>query len=155
MNPKAFFYCVVMAFSFYVYSAIMSAAFVPSLDMGKNYCVDWIAPDGETQECYRFRNKFEERKYQHNQEMVNRKRIIIGIGMLLMTIINFGLAPSSIVSKDSEIASRIGVSAVVAFFIWGASFIFVFVLPPPIDWFPDVFREVRFEQEQAALRLLR
>ena len=72
-----------------------------------------------------------------------------------MTIINFGLAPSSIVSKDSEIASRIGVSAVVAFFIWGASFIFVFFLPPPIDWFPDVIREVRFAQEQAALRLLR
>ena len=65
IDKKLVIYWLVMAFVVYLLQATMHAVFTPHLEMSKNYCVEWVAPDGETEECYRFRNKFEERKHMH------------------------------------------------------------------------------------------
>jgi hypothetical protein len=146
-------YVIIGGFFFYVLGATIDTIFIPTLDQPEDFCEDWterVFRWYRTQDCVMFKNQMEELKYKHNKRMENRSSrkvpflffIASSITYLLMV-----LRPTLFFDKDSYLGYSTGMvaSAVLLGVMLGIIMPIIYhaLLPPPMEWFPEEFMEIR------------
>ena len=142
----------------YLLSVMLSAIFIIVLDMDDNWCELPIeVRDGEWK-CLEFKNNFEELKYDHNSDMRDRNEKLLILKFVLflgITYLVFHFIPKwrerphhSALDLEHTLLPlgvlSLGVSMTMPY-------IFDFILPPPTEWFPDIFVEIHETQREAIL----
>ena len=100
--------------------------------------------------CIKFENEVEESKYRHNQKMDKRESHKTFSMFLVATLVTFSLMmlkPDLFFGKDTALNNYTGAMATAVYYgaILGfiVPIIFQQLLPPPTQWFPDEFQEIR------------
>jgi hypothetical protein len=151
---------VIGGFFFYLVGAFIGVIFIPTLEMSDNGCKDWVENRtgyGSDKECVRFKDKIEELKYLHNQRMAKRSShkmfalfpFAAFVTYLLMLFNPHAFFDNKIGLKDNTgvIVSAIYFGVILGFIM---PIIYQELLPPPIEWFPKEFIEIR----QARIELI-
>lgn len=146
----------------YLLRAALAAIFVVNLPMASGWCLEvQEVQTGENafhSECVLFQNDFEEAKYVHNQSMVGRNKILLLSQLALwfgVTSLLFHLIPKWKGSGNVDAGGWFGPTAGIALAVsMGVPWLLSSALPPPYEWFPQVFRDISDAQIQAALRSL-
>jgi hypothetical protein len=152
---------LIAGFLAFVFNAALAAIFVISVEMDGDACLVLeefeTGPDTYESICTQFKNSLQEEKYHHNHRMLKRNKYITYVNIALflaITIHLFHLIPKWQRKPDfdsEDITKIVGLGLVVSIVL---PLIFGFVLPPPIEWFPDIFREIRYRQVDSVLREL-
>ena len=148
----------------YLLAAILSAVFIVALPMADDWCLksEEVQTGPETNEivCVAYKNSFERAKYFHNRRMIGRNKALLMVEFTLWlgaTTLLFHWMPKWKGIAQSEDGGNKAFLILVLTF--GVSLIaprvFSWFLPPPVDWLPSVFREIREAQVQMALRDIR
>ena len=145
----------------YLLHAAFGAVFVVAVPLAPDWCHDFqevqTAADEYKQECFAFKNAFEEAKYRHNQRMIGRNKFLIAVqfglwfaaaGLVFHWIPTWRGIP--LVHDGAERFFAIAVLAFATSVI--APLVLSWLLPPPVEWFPSIFREINDAQVEAALR---
>ena len=110
-----------------------------------------VSEDNFSSECVSFKNNLEKLKYEQNQAMVSRNDILLFVRFLI-AIVTTGMLFHYIPKwkeKDTEkidgdsIFGILLISFIVSVI---APLVFGWILPPPIEWFPQVFRDINQSQ---------
>ncbi len=146
-------YIVGGGFFFYLLSVFIDPVFIPALQMPENWCQKWIETRSGYQkqmECVEFGNPLDELKYKHNREMEKRranKMLGLFIAASAITFILMVLNPANFFGAGVSIENYTGAVAAAVFYglILGFIFptIYQMLLPPPIEWMPQEFLEIR------------
>ena len=142
----------------YLLSAMLSAIFIIGLDMDDNWCeVPIEVRDGEWK-CLEFKTNFEERKYDHNSDMRDRNEKLLILKFVLflgITYLVFHFIPKWREGRHHSALDLTHTLVPLGFLSFGVSMImpliFAFILPPPTEWFPDIFVEIHETQREAIL----
>lgn len=156
-------YIMVSGCCAYVLSVALSAIFIVALPMAPDWCRGWheyeTGPTQTREVCMSFKNEFEQSKYYHNLDMVKRNKMIVYGGMVFwfgVTALLFHLIPAWKGLHNSGLGDSfvalVAMSLVTAVLV---PWILSAILPPPNEWFPQVFRDMNDAQVQAALKGLR
>ena len=147
------FYLLVGGFSFYLLGATIDTIFVPTIDQPDGFCEEWTERAFRwyrAQDCIKFKNRVEELKYKHNKRMEKRssRKVLLlfllasGVTYLLMV-----LRPTLFFDRGDYlryttgmIAAAVLLGVVIGFMI---PIICQALLPPPAEWFPQEFMEIR------------
>jgi hypothetical protein len=147
----------------YLLAAVLSAVFIVALPMADDWCLKseevQTGPDSYETVCVVFKNSFEQAKHYHNRRMIGRNKVLLGIEFavgLAVTALLFHWIPKwkgLVQSHEDEktwyiLLLAVGVSLVVPR-------VFSWLLPPPADWFPAIFSDIREAQVEMALRDIR
>ena len=146
-------YIVDGGFFFYLLSVFIDPVFIPTLQMPENWCQKWIETRSGYQkqkECVEFGNTFDELKYKHNREMEKRrsnKMLGLFIAASAFTFFLMVLNPANFFGAGVSIENYTGAVATAVFYglILGFIFptIYQMLLPPPTEWMPQEFLEIR------------
>ena len=146
-------YLVGGGFFFYLLSVFIDPIFIPELPMPENWCQKWIETRSGYQkqmECVEFSNTLDELKYKHNREMENRrtnKMLSLFIAASVITFLLMILNPSKFLGAGVSIENYNGAIATAVFYGVILGFIFPTIyqtlLPPPTEWMPGEFLEIR------------
>lgn len=143
-------------FGAYIIHAALAAVFIAPLPQAPDWCHEWIeAKTGP--ECVFFKNDFEEAKYLHNKKMQGRNAILLFV-VFGTSFLGGGLLFHWIPTwKGGPVApSGSGALGVVLLLSLGVTLLgplaYGKVLPPPAEWFPSVFLEIREAQQEAAMK---
>ena len=138
---------------FYLLGVLIDSVFIPDLDLPDSFCHNWIETRSGYQkrtECVEFSSKLVELKYRHNQKMEQRranKMIGLFIAASLLTFLLMILNPSLFFGSEVRIENYTGAIATAVFYGIILGFIlptiFQLILPPPADWLPAEFSEIR------------
>jgi len=142
----------------YLLSVMLSAIFIIGLDMDDNWCeIPIEVRDGEWR-CVGFKNNLEERKYDHNSDMRDRNEKLIILEFVLflgITYLVFHFIPKWRERRHHSALDLTHTFIPLGVLTFGVSmvmpYIFDFILPPPTEWFPDIFVEIRETQREAIL----
>ena len=151
--------------AFYIFSAGIDAIFFPALEMDSKWCEDWdeyedTRSDRIIRECIIFKNKVEELKFVYNQEMEKRhnKKIYAMIAVAsFITLLLMLLAPHHFFDNGEKFIKHKPELLASAIF-YGFVLIVVMqlfyrnILPPPVEWFPEEFQEIRQARIEFILR---
>lgn len=155
-------YVVGAGFVAYLLAAALSAIFVVTVPMAPGWCVDGRpGVEDYSGPCSVFLNPLEEAKYYHNRSMVERNVYLITTEFLswgAVTGLFFYWVPkwkNRAFLQDIDGATCFMAIAGITFGVSVvAPLIFSAILPPPVEWFPQVFVNLRQAQVDAALREL-
>jgi hypothetical protein len=119
--------------------------------------IEIAANDDHRFVCYQFKSAFEELKYYHNKSMVQRNSYVLSGNILvaiIVTVLAFHFIPKW---KGKELASDNFISAVFLAFLISviAPLFFSWLLPPPAEWFPQIFKDINDAQVERELEILR
>ena len=155
-------YLVGGGFFFYLLSVFIDTVFIPSLQMPENWCQKWIETRSgyqKQEECIEFGDTRDEIKYKHNREMEKRrsnKMLGLFIAASVITFILMVLNPAKFFGAGVSIENYTGAVATAVFYglILGFIFptIFQTLLPPPLEWMPQEFLEIRQARIEFILR---
>jgi len=148
---------LVVGFVVWNLSAIGAAIFVPVVEMEEDWCVVWWEGN-----CVEFINSLEEDKYFHNKRMATRNAIVMTVALLIGVVweymIRFQIPHWK---KNSPLHPYKDFFPGIFFALWAYSFWLIvvllgctFILPPPVDWYPDIFRDIRDAQVVQVMRVL-
>ena len=147
------FYLLIGGVFFYLLGETIDTIFVPTIEQPDGFCEEWTERAFRwyrAQDCIKFKNGIEELKYKHNKRMEKRSSrkvlflflLAAGITYLLMV-----LRPTLFFDRGDYlgyttgmIATAVLLGVVVGFMI---PIICQALLPPPADWFPEEFMEIR------------
>lgn len=146
-------YLVIGGFFFYLLSITIDTIFVPTVEQTDGFCQEWSERAirwHRTQDCVKFKNHLEELKYHHNQRMelrFSRKGILLFFLATGLTYLLMALRPTLFLGKGDYlsyttgfIATAILMGAMVGFMM---PVIYQALLPPPSNWLPQEFMEIR------------
>ena len=146
-------YILAGGFFCYLSSAAYEAIFIPTLEMEDGWCEEWTEIKlmyRSKKRCVKFKNELEELKYRHNLKMDKRQSHKIFSMFLVATLVTFSLMmlkPSLFFGKDTALNNYTGAMATAVYYGTILGFIipiiFQQLLPPPTQWFPDEFQEIR------------
>jgi hypothetical protein len=112
------FYLLIGGVFFYLLGATIDTIFVPTVDQPDGFCEEWTERAlrwHRAQDCIKFKNRIEELKYKHNKgDYLGYTTGMIATAVLLGVVMGFVMP---IICQ--------------AF------------LPPPAEWFPQEFMEIR------------
>ena len=142
-------FLIIGSFFIFIISAILSSFFIIVLPLADDWCKDGdmiqIGEDEYEYVCFEFKNEVEELKYYHNKEMLKRNKYLVGLEYVigyLLTSLCFVFIPKwrkRISHKDLKTNLLISIGVAFAISIVGNLF-FSWILPPPVNWFPEFFR---------------
>jgi hypothetical protein len=151
-------------FFFYLVSVFIDPVFIPALPMPENWCQKWIETRSGYQkqmECVEFGNTLDELKYKHNREMKKRlsnKMMGLFIAASVITFFLMVLNPANFFGAGVSIENYTGAVATAVFYglILGFIFptIYQMLLPPPIEWMPEEFLEIRRARIEFVLKAI-
>lgn len=144
----------------YFLMAGLSAIFITPVEMGKGWCLEWkefeVRPDSYEKVCITFKNSFEEVKSFHNLQMLKRNDLLysyVYYFFLLCSIFIFYFIPkwngNNYEGFGVTFLSLIVINIIVIYIISKA---IGYILPPPIEWFPDIFVEINDRLTEATLQ---
>ncbi len=146
-------YVVMGGFFFYLLSVAIDPIFIPTLQMPENWCQKWMETRigyQKQMECVEFDNTLNKLKYRHNREMEKRrsdKMIGLFIAASLITFFLMCLNPTNFFGVGVRIENYTGAVATAVFYGVILGFIFPTIyqtlLPPPLEWMPQEFLEIR------------
>ena len=149
-------------FSFYLLSVFIDPVFIPTLQMPENWCQKWIETRSGYQkqkECVEFGNPLDELKYKHNREMEKRranKMLGLFIAASAITFFLMVLNPANFFGAGVSIENYTGAFATAVFYgvILGIILptVYQMLLPPPAEWMPQEFLEIRRARIEFILR---
>jgi hypothetical protein len=155
-------YLVIAGFLFYVLHTFLQVVFIVTLPMEEGWAVEteeFDTADGTETVVTEFKDEYEEAKYYHNEQMLDRNKYLIGAEFALglgLTILLFHFIPkwkAGGVQKD-EPDKPISI----LFLAFGITIImplvFSWILPPPVEWFPSYLRELNDTLVNAELERL-
>jgi hypothetical protein len=148
-----FLYIIIGGFLIYVLSASIDLIFIPTLEMSDGWCKDWTEKSmlyKKDKECAAFSDKIEERKYRHNKNMELRQSYKMFAILLLATVFTYFLIwlnPANFFDRKTQFEHTTGVMAVAVYYGIFTGLIMPIIyqelLPPPHQWFPQEFLEIR------------
>ena len=147
------FYLLIGGFSFYLMGATIDIIFVPTVDQPDGFCEEWTERAfrwHRAQDCIKFKNRTAELKYKHNKRMEKRSSQKVLFLFLLasgLTYLLMVLRPTLFFDRGDYlsyatgmIATSILLGVVIGFMI---PIICQALLPPPTEWLPQEFLEIR------------
>jgi cyanate permease len=147
------FYLLIGGFSFYLLGATIDAIFIPTIDQSDGFCEEWTERAFRwyrAQDCIEFKNRVEELKYKHNKRMEKRssRKVLLlfllasGVTYLLMV-----LRPTLFFDRGDYLRYTTGMIATAVLLGVVIGFMMPIIcqalLPPPAEWFPQEFMEIR------------
>ncbi len=157
-------YIVGGGFFFYLLSVFIDPVFIPTLKMPENWCQKWIETRSGYQkqkECVEFGNPLDELKYKHNREMEKRRaNKILGLFiaasaitffLMVLNPANFFVAGVSIENYTGAVATAVFYGLILGFIL---PTIYEMLLPPPIEWMPEEFLEIRRARIELVLKTI-
>jgi len=147
------FYMLIGGFFFYLLSITIDTIFVPTIEQPEGFCEDWSERTFRwyrEQDCVKFKNTFEELKYKHNKRMERRSSLKVVFLFLLascLTYLLMTLRPTLFFEKGNYLSYTTGIiaAAILLGVVLGfmMPIIYQALLPPPAEWLPDEFLEIR------------
>lgn len=147
------FYMLIGGFSFYLLSITIDTIFVPTVEQPEGFCESWTERAFRwyrTQDCVKFKNYLEELKYKHNKRMEERssqKVLFLFLLASCLTYLLMALRPTLFFEKGNYLSYTTGIiaTAVLLGVVLGfmMPIIYQALLPPPAEWFPEEFLEIR------------
>ena len=138
---------------FFLISITFDVIFIPTIDMPGDWCQKWQESKigyRAQEECVEFRSRVDELKYRHNQKMEMRrtaKTSGLFMGAVVLTFLIMLLSPGTFVEHKITFENYSGAVAVAVFYGVIIGFLlpvlFEVLLPPPEDWLPGEFYEIR------------
>jgi hypothetical protein len=146
-------YLLIGGFFFFLLSVTIETIFVPTIEQPEGFCENWKEIRlrwHRTQDCVKFTSYLEELKYKHNQRMQTRssqKFLFLFFLASGFTYLLMALRPTLFFQKGDYLRYTTGVIAAAIFIgvILGFMMPIVFeaILPPPAEWLPEEFLEIR------------
>ena len=146
-------YMLIGGFAFFLLSVTIDTIFVPTVEQPEGFCEDWTERAlrwYRAQDCVKFKSYLEELKYKHNKRMERRSSQKVLFLFLLasgFTYLLMALRPTLFFQKGDYLSYTTGIIAtavllgvVVGFMM---PIIFQALLPPPAEWLPEEFLEIR------------
>jgi hypothetical protein len=137
----------------FLISITFDVIFIPTIDMPGNWCKKWHESKigyRAQEECVEFRSRVDELKYRHNQKMEMRrtaKTSGLFMGAVVLTFLIMLLSPGTFVEHKITFENYSGAVAVAVFYGVIIGFLlpvlFEVLLPPPEEWLPGEFYEIR------------
>jgi hypothetical protein len=147
------FYLLIGGFSFYLLGATIDTIFVPTIDQPDGFCEDWTERDFRwyrAQDCIKYKNRTEELKYKHNKRMEKRSSQKVLLLFLLasgVTYLLMVLRPTLFFDTGDYLSYTTGMIAtsVLLGVVIGLMMPIIYqaLLPPPTEWLPEEFMEIR------------
>lgn len=147
------FYMLIGGFSFFLLSITIDTIFVPTVEQPEGFCEGWTERAFRwyrTQDCVKFKNHLEEIKYKHNKRMEERssqKVLFIFLLASCLTYLLMALRPTLFFEKGNYLSYTTGIiaTAVLLGVVLGfmMPIIYQALLPPPSEWLPEEFLEIR------------
>jgi hypothetical protein len=144
----------------------MQSLFVISVPLDDDWCFDMreiqTGEDEYSFECFEFKNEFEEAKYNHNVKSSDINFYIYLGGFILnvfLIYLIFHKLPQRI-NKNEEYR-QLNENEIFEFIMMTfaiiliAPWVFSFLLPPPVEWFPDFFRTYNEVKTKEVIDLLK
>ena len=147
------FYMLIGGFSFFLFSVTIDTIFVPTVEQPEGFCEEWTERAfrwHRAQDCVKFKSHLEELKYKHNKRMerrISRKALILFLVASGLTYLLMALRPTLFFQKGDYLSYTTGIIATAV--LMGAvlgfmmPIIFQALLPPPAEWLPQEFLEIR------------
>ena len=140
---------------FFLLSAMLSATFIVAILQDDDWCIEsverQVSEYDTVDECIVYKNNLELLKHEHNQKMVTRNGyLVFGEFVLafIVTIMLFYYIPKSRGAGPENMDGNVFFA--IALFAFGISIvmplIYGWILPPPVEWFPQVFNDIRQSQ---------
>ncbi|TET87411.1 MAG: hypothetical protein E3J96_05570 [Sulfurovum sp.] len=170
INKKYIFtYLILAGFSAYLISVMLSAVFIAPLETDKGWCLKFMEIEGPNyaieRVCTEFKDNLEKAKHFHNLDMIDRNsNLHLGVFFFFLSLSTlifyfipkwYGKIPAINYTSDNTVANFINtfgllliINYVVVYII---SLIIGYILPPPSEWFPDIFDAIHTNQVAAAL----
>ena len=149
-----------IGFFFYAISAVWSAIFIVALPQDSDWCLEThtfqIGENEYEERCIAFKNKAAQIKHIYNLRMVERNRYWIYLCVFLGGIL--GVIVLGRMNGIAEIDP--GWPGSSAQFVLGCCMalvgplLFSWLLPPPIDWFPEELVHIHDARQVEALKTL-
>jgi hypothetical protein len=146
-------YILIGGFSFFLLGITIDTIFVPTLEQPKGFCENWTERTlrwYRAQDCVKFKSHLEELKYKHNKRMERRSSQKVLFLFLLassFTYLLMALRPTLFFQKGDYLSYTTGIiaTAVLMGVVLGFMMPIVFqaLLPPPEEWLPEEFLEIR------------
>lgn len=146
-------YMLIGGFFIYLLGVAVDTIFVPTVEQSEGFCENWKEIGfrwHRTQDCVKFKNALEALKYKHNKHMENRSsQIVIFLFFLaaFLTYLLMTLRPTLFFEKGDYLSYTTGIiaAAVLLGVILGflMPVIYKILLPPPSEWLPEEFMEIR------------
>jgi hypothetical protein len=137
------FYLLIGGVFFYLLGATIDTIFVPTVDQPDGFCEEWTERAlrwHRAQDCIKFKNRIEELKYKHNKLFLFL--LASGVTYLLMV-----LRPTLFFDKGDYLGYTTGMIATAVLLGVVMGFVMPIIcqafLPPPAEWFPQEFMEIR------------
>ncbi|MFC1572820.1 hypothetical protein ACFL6M_04395 [Candidatus Eisenbacteria bacterium] len=160
-----FILCVSVAgVAAYLLICALESVFLVVLPMDDDWCArfEWVEVDQDIfeEQCVEFKNDLESLKYTHNSNLTTTKDYIMIVGGVLTLAAMLLVLHFVPIWKGEHDRSWSGESvgkAVLATFlaVWVVPMILGWILPPPVEWFPPVFRKIHEDRVAAKLAELR
>ena len=147
------FYLLIGGFFFYLLGATIDIIFVPTIDQPDGFCEEWTERAfrwHRAQDCIKFKNRTAELKYKHNKRMQKRasQKVLLlfllasGVTYLLMV-----LRPTLFFDRGDYLSYATGMIAISVLLGVVVGLIIPIIcqalLPPPAEWLPQEFMEIR------------
>ena len=146
-------YVFIGGFSFFLLSITIDTIFVPTVEQPEGFCENWTERAlrwYRVQDCVKFKSHLEELKYKHNKRMERRSSQKVLFLFLLasgFTYLLMALRPTLFFQKGDYLSYTTGIiaTAVLMGVVLGfmMPIIFQALLPPPAEWLPQEFLEIR------------
>ena len=160
-------YLFIAGFIFYLLAAVLDSIFIVALQQDEDWCLESIDIEMEGRltnsyetECVRFKNDFAMLKHYHNQKMVSRNKYLIFIEYIvafLITTLFFYFIPKwkgrlGNLQRSDMIFIILMIAFCISIII---PLILDWILPAPVKWFPQIFKDINDAQVKEAIRKLR
>lgn len=146
--------------STYVTSAVWSAIFIVALPQEPDWCIEarriQVAEDEYEERCVEFKNEMAHLKHLNNLEMLERNKYWVYSSLLLGALLGgtvlaiwSGVKANHSVFDSAMLGGLVGLCSALV-----GPFIYTWLLPPPINWFPQELNRISREREAAAIERL-
>ncbi len=169
-SKQVILYIIIAGFFFYLARAALDSIFIVAIPMDDDWCLQYNKDETKPEYewvCLKYKNKLEQLKHYHNLKMIERNKYLsfsLFVIAFLLTKLIFSLIPEWKANGFNTQSLKIAMTDVtgiifeliIAFvIIFITPWIFELILPPPAEWFPEVFREISNAQIEAKLRELK
>jgi hypothetical protein len=158
-------YLVFAGLFFFLISVTINVIFIPMLDMPEDWCQKWDERNISFQtqdECVEFRTELDELKYDHNQKMEKRLAAKLHGMLIFAVLLTFAImliSPGKLVEHRITFENYSGAIALAVFYGVIIGFLlpvaFEALLPPPKEWLPDEFYEIRQARIEYVLKQIK
>ena len=147
------FYLLIGGVFFYLLGVTFDTIFVPAIDQPEDFCEEWTERAfrwHRAQDCIKFKNQIEELKYKHNKRMekrTSRKALFLFLLASGVTYLLMVLRPTLFFDKGDYLGYTTGMIATAILLGVVTGFMIPIIcqalMPPPAEWFPEEFLEIR------------